>query len=129
MSASGTWHRRRFELVANLALLIAYALLALLFFTRRSSVPRVFIALAGAAAGVALLDAVLIAMIPATAKNVTPKDVAELARTGIAAALWIAYFLRSERVRTTFVRTLEKRPLPAPSVPTWAVPDGGAAGG
>lgn len=117
-----------FELAANLGLLIAYALLALLFFTRRSSVPRVFIALTAATVGIALLDAVLIAMIPAAAKNVTAKDAVELARTGIVAALWIAYFLRSERVRTTFVRTLETRPVPAPTMPAWAEPDAAAAG-
>jgi Protein of unknown function (DUF2569) len=106
-----------FELVFNLGLLIGYALLAWLFFTKRSSLPRVFIVVTAVMIGASLIDMALTASIPAAAKNLTSKEWGEFGRSVVVAVIWIAYFRRSGRARITFVRRLAAVPASATSSP------------
>jgi hypothetical protein len=110
-----------FGLVGNLAWITGYCVFAVLFLKRRSSAPRVFIAVALGGVLMRGVDLALTGMIPAAEQSVPSKDWGDLFRGGLSAALWTAYFLRSQRVRATFV---ERRGLPAtePARPLEPVP-------
>ena len=101
-----------FELVGNIGLVVLACLTTWLFFQRRSSLPMVFIAFVAGAALIELLDLVLTLSIPSAAARLKPGDWGEGVRSIVSAAIWSAYFLKSERVRRTFVRRLA-RPAPA----------------
>lgn len=105
-----------FSMAANLALFVGYALLLVLFFKRRSSVPRLFITLTVTSWAAVMLDTVLCLLIPAAASQITSKDWGELFRAVFFGSIWIAYFLRSERVQNTFVRRLQED---TPTPPEW----------
>jgi transglutaminase-like putative cysteine protease len=92
-----------FELVANLGMLAAYLLLAVLFLTRRTSLPRLYIATLAGQAAVLLIDNVWALLIPTTADGVTSKEWGQFVRSVVSATIWIAYFRVSERVKATFV--------------------------
>lgn len=102
-----------FELVACIALLAAYGVTILLFFKRRSSLPRVYIVVTALAAGCAVIDAVLSLSIPAAAKQLGSKEWALMGRGLIFSGIWIAYFMHSQRVRLTFVERLKRESPPA----------------
>ncbi len=108
----------------NLALLLGALLLLRLMLGRRSSLPRLYIGwLLVACAGTGL-DALAFQLIPSLTSAWTSKNSADAARTLIATLIWTAYFLRSKRVQTTFVRRLPSprsshapsTGLPAPAV-------------
>ncbi|HEX5683910.1 MAG TPA: DUF3857 domain-containing protein, partial [Ideonella sp.] len=101
-----------FELVANLGMLAAYLLLAVLFLTRRTSLPRLYVATLAAHVAVVLIDNVWASLIPATADGVTYQEWGQFVRSVVSAAIWIAYFRVSERVKATFV---VRRRLTAPA--------------
>jgi len=102
-----------FALVANLGLLIGYTLVAVLFIKRRSSLPRVYIVLMTTGFAISALDIALMNAIPAAAQGLTQKEWGGLARVGISWLIWSAYFLRSGRVRMTFVERHRKQPVEA----------------
>jgi transglutaminase-like putative cysteine protease len=104
-----------FELVGNAAWLTGYGVLAVLFLQRRSSAPHVFIAVAVGGLLLTGLDLMLAGMIPKAAQSVSAKDWGGLVRQGLSAVIWTSYFLRSRRVRATFVeRRSGRTPEPAP---------------
>ena len=98
------------EWLANLGLLVASALLALVFFQRRSNFPRLAVALmAGSLAWFVLdlgLTSAMQQRLPAA------QQWGQLAGMVVGTALWSAYLLVSRRVGATFVRRL--RPVPSP---------------
>lgn len=111
-----------FELVGNLAWVAGYGVLAVLFVQRRSSVPRVFIAVTLGGLLLSGLDLVLAGLIPQAALAASARDWGALFGQGLSAALWTSYFLRSRRVLATFVerrsrRTPEPSTSPAPVSP------------
>ena len=99
-----------FGLVANIGLLIGYGLTAVLFFKRRSSLPGVYIVMMTTGFAFAGLDIALTNAIPAAAQSLTHKDWGGLVRGGVSWLIWTAYFLRSGRVRMTFVERYRKQP-------------------
>ena len=107
-----------FEMFMYLSLLVLGVLLVVLFFRKRSSLPRLWIAIGLASVVATFIDAAMIRhlpseLFPADALN---KVEAGFVRTLIATGIWTAYFLRSKRVRATFVR----RRSPARPSPTSA---------
>lgn len=103
-----------FDLVLIIAQLVGAALVLVLFFHKRRSTPRVYIAfvllsLAGATAGTLGLT-----VLPDSAPS--SKDWIELARTAVAAAIWCPYWLLSKRVRATFTRAWRQPAAPRPAI-------------
>jgi hypothetical protein len=113
-----------FELLANLTTIAALAVLVLLFFRRRSSVPRLFIAIMAWRLCVPLLDAALAGAIPATAGASDASELAGTVWSSLIGVGWMVYFVRSRRVAATFV---ERRATAAPAAP--AAPLGVSATG
>jgi hypothetical protein len=81
------------EIVVNVGLLSVSVLAIYLFFKKRRAFPRVAIGLL--VAGVT---------IPVAAAQVDADDIRGLGQATVGAAIWIPYFLRSKRVRATFVQ-------------------------
>ena len=94
-----------FEVGANVVL-IAFSLALLWLFLRKSArVPSLMVFWFLTIVGVQIVDLMLISQIPAVAEQGNAQSLGELARSVLGAAIWIPYFLRSRRVRNTFVRT------------------------
>jgi hypothetical protein len=99
-----------YEVLVNLALFIFTVWVSWNFFTKSRRVPKLFVIWLAVIAGTRIVDHLLTYQIPAMAdKPVDPADVRDLARSFVNAAIWIPYFLRSERVKNTFIE-------PAPPV-------------
>ncbi|RZI91983.1 MAG: DUF2569 domain-containing protein, partial [Rubrivivax sp.] len=107
-----------FELVLQLAIGTGALMLLWLMMKRRSSTPRIYIGWWGLVLMLTLGDAIAFQVIPALREQWSGKDAAESARALVFGAIWITYFLRSERVRRTFVQRLGVRPesTPGPAV-------------
>ena len=94
------------ELVANITQLGLALLVAVLFFKRRSSAPRLYIALMVYMVIVQAVDVALALQLERGAGvdlDLQPND---WIRGAFSIVIWVAYFLRSERVRSTFTRQL-----------------------
>ena len=93
-----------FEVVTNVVLFVFTLWLMWLFFTKSKRVPTLFIAWLLSLAAVQTIDYVLVAQIPAAAAQPSDSEgMKDLARSIIAAAIWIPYFIRSKRVKNTFI--------------------------
>ena len=96
-----------FELFYNIALTIFTILLIVLFYTRRTSLPNLIIIFYAMNLIVSLLSSILVS-------QVLPENIEGLEddsyfkdtfRSLVGAAIWIPYFLKSERVKSTFCKT------------------------
>jgi hypothetical protein len=93
-----------FEVATNGAL-IAFTLVVLVLFLKRSRhVPMLMIAWQAIPIGVQVIDAILAAQIPALAHAHGAGTSGGVVQPVIGAAIWIPYFLKSRRVKNTFVR-------------------------
>ena len=93
-----------FELAANLGMIVFSVLLAILFFRKRCSVPYIFLAFQGSVVVIAALDAIAASMIPTLAQ---PDSAAwpEVIKRAASFVIWGSYFMKSKRVKATFVKT------------------------
>lgn len=98
------------EFVLNLALIAGALLLLVLAFKRRSNMPRVYVGWALLAVAGALIDTGAAEIIPLVKAHWTAADSANAVRVCVVSAIWIAYFVRSARVRRTFVGRLAQPP-------------------
>lgn len=111
-----------FELFAQMALLVFGILLLVLFFAKRSNLPRVWIAYCLGGLAVLVVDRALVAQLPVEAAlEMSAADTAALVRAVIGNLLWAGYFARSRRVRATFVRRRSETASPPPVVEDGAV--------
>jgi hypothetical protein len=94
-----------FELAANVGMLVFSVLLMILFFQRRSSVPRVFLAFQGGALIIGVLDLMVAGLIPAAEHAASSSEWTKVIRQALALAIWGSYFMISRRVKATFVKT------------------------
>lgn len=111
----------------NIGLVVFSILLLVLFVTGRTSTPRVFIAFLASHIVILVLDLLLSSLLPAV--TVEYKDIVEVVRSAVYAVTWSAYFLKSERVKATFVRRLRGHaevPVPRATMDVMLdLPDGG----
>ena len=93
-----------FSLLANEALLF-WSLVNVVFFFRKSRLfPRCYIGFMLFMALGMTLDQLLASMIPSVSQESKPEDLRDLIRIYIACFVWIPYFLKSKRVKVTFVQ-------------------------
>jgi len=91
-----------FELFGNIALLVFTILTAWLFYTKKRQFPRTFIWVVGGSIVFSVLDMLLMSFVPVSDPTAIEWS-RQFGRT-VVAAIWIAYMLRSQRVRNTFVK-------------------------
>jgi len=111
------------EVLANLSTLALTVVVLVLIFKRSRFAPAAAIALY--VYGVVLLvgDYLMWQLIPAMrAQPVDPSVIRELGRSIVVTLIWVPYFLRSRRVRNTFVVDWPRLPLRTASNPPLAEP-------
>lgn len=93
-----------FEVVANLALFVFTLWLIWLFFNKSKRVPKLIIIWLVLLAAMQTIDLLFANQIPAVAAQPTdPESIKDLIRPVVSAAIWIPYFLKSKRVKNTFI--------------------------
>jgi len=98
-----------FESIANAYLLSFSLLIIFTFFNRRKSLPYFFIAFKISSFIVLLLDIMLAFWVDGGSTGHSYiSDITRLVIQGAFATIWILYFLKSERVKATFVFTYPK---------------------
>ncbi len=94
-----------FEIVGNTFFILANVALIFFFFSKHWRFPALYIAMLGLNVLFVVSDFFFGNMVPAVAAATDTQSVRELARSLAAAAIWIPYFLRSKRVKNTFVKS------------------------
>ena len=112
------------ELAAGILLFAFSLLVAWLFFSRRSSLPRAYVIFLAVALVERALDLGITVTMPVKAGTVTPSDWITLMRDLVSASIWSSYFLTSQRVAATFVERLHR---PTAVSPTTTPVDAGDA--
>jgi hypothetical protein len=104
-----------FELVSQIGIFVFAILLTILFFGRRSSVPALYIGFQLISTVQLIVDQVLVNSIPQAVLGAG--NAGQATGTVIGAMIWIGYFMKSERVRNTFVVRLGADRTRVPAVP------------
>ena len=92
-----------FEIIGNSAFLMAAIVLLVFFFQKHHRFPKLIIWFLALNVAFVVIDFFVANLIPAVAAEPDPESNRELIRTIIGAAIWIPYFLKSVRVKNTFV--------------------------
>lgn len=97
-----------FELASNVALVVFGLLLAVLFYQRRSSLPKVYIGFMSTMLALMVIDLALLQCLPEAAQAAGRQGATTLAHSLVWAVIWGRYFMVSQRVKATFVRGLQR---------------------
>ena len=92
------------EIVGNTLFIIFDIALIFLFFARSYRFPTLFIIFLASHLLFVVSDFFLAYLIPAVAAESDPESAKQIIRSIIGAAIWIPYFLTSQRVKNTFVK-------------------------
>ncbi|MBW8846688.1 MAG: DUF3857 domain-containing protein [Burkholderiales bacterium] len=106
------------ELVLNLAIAGGAVLLLWLMARRRSSLPRLYIGWWLLVFVALVFDAITYYVIPSLQAQWTGKEIGESVRTALSGVIWVSYFLRSDRVRRTFVNRRHPAVMAPPEAAT-----------
>jgi transglutaminase-like putative cysteine protease len=100
------------EMICNVALIVIALFLIVMFFTRRHTFPRFFIAYFVFTLAVAAGDLLALHLLSYPGVEVDASDLGELARLAVYTVIWTLYFMKSKRVKATFTRRRKnKAPL------------------
>jgi hypothetical protein len=95
-----------FEAATSVLIFIFTLWLAYLFFFRQSArVPRLFIVWLASQVVIRIVDQLLVNRLPLAAEQSGSAGISDLGRSITNAAIWIPYFIRSTRVKNTFIDT------------------------
>jgi hypothetical protein len=92
-----------FEVVVNVSLIVCGITLLILFLKKSRLIPKLMIAWLLGNLAVGVVDQWLGQQIPAVAMAAGAETTRQIFRSLIAAAIWVPYFLKSKRVKNTFV--------------------------
>ncbi|CAH0119766.1 hypothetical protein PAE9249_02274 [Paenibacillus sp. CECT 9249] len=93
-----------FETVYNIAFVLFCGLILFHFYGKRKIVPRLMIIFYGASLAIGIVDLILMYQIPALLEMEDGSSLRDTIRSAIVCAVWIPYFIKSRRVRNTFIR-------------------------
>lgn len=92
-----------FETVGNIVSILLILLILVLLYTKKSLLPKVVITMMVYNVLLVIVDYILLQQIPMTSLIEDGNSTREITRSMLYACIWIPYFLRSKRVRNTFV--------------------------
>jgi transglutaminase-like putative cysteine protease len=92
------------EMMCNVAMLVISLLLIVMFFTRRNTFPRFFIAFYVFSLLARGGDLLVLHLLSFPGVKVDATDIGELIRLAVYTVVWGLYFMKSERVKATFTR-------------------------
>ena len=93
-----------FEAAITVLVLVFCVYILVYFYEKRSILPRLMIIFYAAGFVVALFEHLLIYVIPLLKEVDGGESLRDMVRQIIGCAIWIPYFIKSERVRNTFIR-------------------------
>ncbi|HIW34592.1 MAG TPA: DUF2569 domain-containing protein [Candidatus Paenibacillus intestinavium] len=93
-----------FEVVWNVSLLIFCCFSLINLYLKKSIFPKLMIILYGSSLLVGIVDAALLAQIPLVQELEDGSTITDIIRSAITCAIWIPYFIKSQRVANTFVK-------------------------
>ncbi|MEC0226123.1 DUF2569 domain-containing protein [Paenibacillus alba] len=93
-----------FEMLYNVLVFFFCLFILLNMYQRKARLPRLMIIFYSTSLGIAIVDTLLLNMIPSIRDLEEVSSLKDVFRAVVACAIWIPYFITSERVRNTFVR-------------------------
>lgn len=93
-----------YECVYNLFFLVFSVYTIIAFYKKRAILPRLMIILYIVSLAAGIVDYLLLYQIPMAREVEDGSSVRGIASSALACAIWIPYFMKSKRVRNTFVR-------------------------
>jgi hypothetical protein len=93
-----------FETLYNVVLLVFCAYILIVFYGKRSVLPRLMIIFYSASLIIGIIDFIFLYQIPLARELGNEGSIRDIARSAITCAIWIPYFIKSERVHNTFVK-------------------------
>lgn len=93
-----------FEAIYNILFLLFTVYVIVAFYRKKAMLPRLMIIFYSLSLVVGMVDYLLLYQIPIARELEDGSSVRDIARSAIACAIWIPYFIKSERVKNTFVR-------------------------
>lgn len=93
-----------FEAVFNIALFLFCLVILAMFYARKSILPKLMIIFYSSGLAIVIIDPILAYQIPLAREMSVDTALSDIIRNMVVCALWIPYFLKSERVQATFVR-------------------------
>ncbi|WP_213505945.1 DUF2569 domain-containing protein [Paenibacillus faecis] len=92
-----------FEAVYFVSMFIFCIMILIMFYSKKRVLPRLMIIAYSAGLLFGIIDTVLIFQIPMPAGMLDASSIREVVKSAIICAIWIPYFLKSERVKNTFI--------------------------
>lgn len=102
-----------FEIVGNSFFMVFAVVLVVFFLQKNTLLPRWIIIYMVANAIFLLTDYIVANFIPLVAESADDESLRDVVRSFVTALIWIPYFLRSERVKNTFINRLRPEPISA----------------
>ncbi|HKS35647.1 MAG TPA: DUF2569 domain-containing protein [Verrucomicrobiae bacterium] len=93
-----------FEVLGNSLLLGLNVLTICLFFAKRRIFPRAYIVLVVSNVAFLVIDELVGSRIPFVVAESNPSSLREIFRGAAYSVIWVAYMLKSQRVKATFVQ-------------------------
>jgi hypothetical protein len=93
-----------FEAIYNVLFILFTLFVIVSFYQRKSIVPRLMIIFYGTSFIVGIVDTLLVFQIPLAREADDGSYISDTIRSIITCLIWIPYFLKSERVKNTFIR-------------------------
>lgn len=104
-----------FEMISNVVMLVMGLFLIIMFFTRRHTLPRLFIKYFVFCTTVFAVDLLAVHLLPYPEMEVSHADFTELLQMVFYTILWSSYFIMSKRVKATFTRTRSNKQQLSPA--------------
>lgn len=93
-----------FEALFSVALLIFCVCILIMFYRKKSVLPRLMIIMYSVNFIFILLELILLFQIPFLRETEDGSSIRDLIRSILVCAIWIPYFIKSERVHNTFIK-------------------------
>ena len=95
-----------FEIAGNFGLLVFSIILLVFFFQKNAAAPKAMIAFLIINFLFVTIDLIAADFIPMVSESTEDDAMEGVVRAGISALIWIPYFLRSKRVKNTFIHRM-----------------------